>query len=492
MDTYHAAPWSSPSSTIDDRYRITHHQRTKQRGNGQQQQRSQDSRTWEEILDGKGPWAQAGEYRRPKAELEAAKAERRRYEDAARQRGWKPKNVLWGTHTGNVAKLGRRPATTPRAYRGERGTGQALCYAVRRTVSPVRRHSPVRYIAAPRIGRARLGIEPGAMKPSQRIWSSVRLLGLGYMAPALRMVSPVRQPSPVRAIPPRRTGLATGSIQPGQVGQARSTRPPVRLHGPVYPVPPPRTSPPVAASRTRLSLRLLPTVAPACPALPDPSSCPALPESPVCPELPESPVCPELPESPVCPELPESPVCPELPESPVCPELPESPVCPELPESPVCPELPESPVCPELPESPVCPELPESPVCPELPESPVCPELPESPVCPELPESPVCPELPESPVCPELPESPVCPELPESPVCPELPESPVCPELPESPVCPELPESPVCPELPESPVCPELPESPVCPELPESLFCYVFVLVWSVRELGGLSMFIFL
>ena len=36
-------------------------------------------------LNGEGPWAQAGEYRRPKAELEAAKAERRRYEEAAQQ-----------------------------------------------------------------------------------------------------------------------------------------------------------------------------------------------------------------------------------------------------------------------------------------------------------------------------------------------------------------------------------------------------------------------
>ena len=142
-----------------------------------------------------------------------------------------------------MAKSGRRPAPSPRAYCEERGTGQAACYAVRRTVSPVRRHSPVHYIAAPRIGRARVGIEPGAMKPAQRIWSPGRLLGPGYMAPALRMVSPVRQFSPVRAIPPRRTSLATGSIQPGKVGQAWCSRAPVRLHGPVHPVPPPRTSP---------------------------------------------------------------------------------------------------------------------------------------------------------------------------------------------------------------------------------------------------------
>ena len=48
--------------------------------------------TWEEILDGKGPWAQPGQYRRPKEELEAVKAERRWYEEAARRRGWKPES----------------------------------------------------------------------------------------------------------------------------------------------------------------------------------------------------------------------------------------------------------------------------------------------------------------------------------------------------------------------------------------------------------------
>ena len=79
MDSYHAALWSPH---YDVRDRITHQQRTKQRG--KRQQRSQDSWTWEEILDCGGPWAQPEEYRRPKAELEVAKAERRRYEEAAR------------------------------------------------------------------------------------------------------------------------------------------------------------------------------------------------------------------------------------------------------------------------------------------------------------------------------------------------------------------------------------------------------------------------
>ena len=52
-------------------------------------QSNQDSWTWEEILNGKGPWAQAGEYRRPKAELEAAKSERRWYEEAAPKMAWR-------------------------------------------------------------------------------------------------------------------------------------------------------------------------------------------------------------------------------------------------------------------------------------------------------------------------------------------------------------------------------------------------------------------
>jgi hypothetical protein len=87
-DTYHAAYWSDPSySSLDEeeiRYSNTYQPRTKQCGI--EQQRPLDSWTWEEILNGKEPWAQAGEYRRPKEELEAARAERRRYEEVARQR----------------------------------------------------------------------------------------------------------------------------------------------------------------------------------------------------------------------------------------------------------------------------------------------------------------------------------------------------------------------------------------------------------------------
>ena len=218
----HAAFWSDSPSPQESRYRITHHKRTKQRVNRQEpqerQQRQQQQEqqqlqwerlhylekwTWEEILDGKGPWEQPGDYCRPKAELEAAKAERRHYEELARQSGWKPESqpqkCIGGWLTGSIAMPGKRLAQTPCAYRGAIETGQAPCYAVVRTVSPVRVHSPVRYIPAPRISRTRLSVEPNAMKPALRIWSPVRLLEPAYMAPALRLVSPVRLHSPVRA-----------------------------------------------------------------------------------------------------------------------------------------------------------------------------------------------------------------------------------------------------------------------------------------------------
>ncbi|KAM9519349.1 uncharacterized protein ACWYII_045447 [Salvelinus alpinus] len=376
--------WFLPPLTAEllmqSKTRITQQSTTKQHDQRQQEQRK-EKWTWEEILDGKGPWAQPGEYRRPKAELEAAKAERRWYEEAARRRGWEPESqtqkFLGGGHTRSVAKPGRIPEPTPRAYRGvrERRTGQTPCYAVKRTVSPVRVLSPVRAIPPCRTGRARLGIEPDVMKPAQRIWSPVRLLGPAYMAPALRMVSPVRQHSPVRAIPPRRTGRATGTIQPGKVGQARCSRARVLLHGPVYPVPPPSTSPPVAAPRTRLSLRVLSPAAPTCPALSELSSSPAQPvpiprtrptvrlsraESAVCPTPSALPVCPAPSEPSVCPAPSEPSVCPALSE-PVCPALSE-PVCPAAPELPVCPAAPELPVCPAAPELPVCPAAPELPL----------------------------------------------------------------------------------------------------------------------------------
>ncbi|XP_052366128.1 uncharacterized protein LOC127925321 [Oncorhynchus keta] len=263
-----------------------------------------------------------------------------------------------GGHTGSVAKPGRRPAPTSCAYRRARETGQAPCYAVERTVSPVRVHSPVRYIPAPRIDRARVGVEPGAMKPALRIWSPVRLLGPAYMAPALRMVSPVCQHSPPGAFNQVRLGML-GAQELQCACTVRSIQ--CHLHAPAL-----RWQPPAPGCLSGFCLQGLPPVQ-RCQSLPPLQRCQSLPsvqrQSPICPELLESRVCPELLESRVCPELLESRVCPELLESRVCPELLESRVCPELLESRVCPELLESRVCPELLESRVCPELLESRVC---------------------------------------------------------------------------------------------------------------------------------
>jgi hypothetical protein len=69
INTYHAAPWSSPSST-NSRYRTTHYQRIKQRG-------KKEEWTWEDILDGKGSYTweeiQAGRDHLPWEQVEAAR-----------------------------------------------------------------------------------------------------------------------------------------------------------------------------------------------------------------------------------------------------------------------------------------------------------------------------------------------------------------------------------------------------------------------------------
>ena len=83
-----------------------------------------------------------------------------------------------GRHTGRLVESGFRPDLTPRAYRVELETGRALCYAVMRTMSLVRSHSPVRYIPAPRIGWARVVIQTGRMVPAQHSWLPVWLCAL--------------------------------------------------------------------------------------------------------------------------------------------------------------------------------------------------------------------------------------------------------------------------------------------------------------------------
>ncbi|XP_064814960.1 uncharacterized protein LOC135530588 [Oncorhynchus masou masou] len=214
----------------------SHHKRTRQRG--EKQQCFLEEWTWEEILEGKGPWA--GEHRRPKEELEASKAERRHYEELAQRTKHKrqPKNIFWRWwHTGRVAESGYRPEPTPRAYRKERGTGRAPHLAVKRTVSPVRSHSPVRYMPALCKCDARVGIQPGQIVAAQRAWSPVRRFGTGNPAPALPTVSPVRCDSPVRPMPALRPCQAKVGIQPRGEVQVESSRSPVLPHSPVRPLP---------------------------------------------------------------------------------------------------------------------------------------------------------------------------------------------------------------------------------------------------------------
>ena len=74
MYAYHTAPWSPH---YDDRDRTTHTTRTKQRE--KEEQRLGGDIRWSRTLD------TAGEYRRPKEELEAAKVERRYNEDKYRR-----------------------------------------------------------------------------------------------------------------------------------------------------------------------------------------------------------------------------------------------------------------------------------------------------------------------------------------------------------------------------------------------------------------------
>ena len=120
--------------------------------------------------------------------------------------------------------------------------------------------------------RAKVGIEPNG---------EVRVVSTR---------SPVLPHSPDRPVPALWSGQAKVGIQPGGVVRRLHIRAPVLPHSPVHPVPPPRTRPPlglpslvgpVAATRTRLSLRLLPPGSPACPALPESPSCPEPPEPPV-------------------------------------------------------------------------------------------------------------------------------------------------------------------------------------------------------------------
>ena len=103
MSNQHAALWSP---LYDSRYRTTHHQRTKQRD---------QEWTWEDILDGKGPGSQAGEYCRPREEIEAAKAERRYYEALYQPQGKcerQPPRGTRGDWQSQVGDLSQLPVLT--------------------------------------------------------------------------------------------------------------------------------------------------------------------------------------------------------------------------------------------------------------------------------------------------------------------------------------------------------------------------------------------
>ena len=100
-----AAFWSV--NPPHDRDRITHH-RTK-RHDQRQQEQYKDLWTWEEILDREVP----GEYNRPKAELEAAKAERRRYEELARRQEKEPTKDLGYTTWEEIDRWAINPGRVP-------------------------------------------------------------------------------------------------------------------------------------------------------------------------------------------------------------------------------------------------------------------------------------------------------------------------------------------------------------------------------------------
>ncbi|XP_064858638.1 proline-rich protein 36-like [Oncorhynchus nerka] len=316
---------------------------------------------------------------------------RMRLAKQARRRGRKPESqpqiFLGGRHRGSVAESGVRPEPTPPAYREEprrssepelvlevseaetvkelmgkleeRYMRELLCWCMRHGIRPTERVGDLMTPGSalhtrPEVRASRLVkmVPASCTRPPVHLASLARPVpsqhysalrsanhgecgaGLAPCYAVVRTVSPVRVLSPVRYIPASHICRARVKIQPGRLVPALLSRSPVRLHGPVHPVPPPHTSPPVAAPRTRLPVRVLgpvppmpaprirPTVRPACPALPEPSSSPAQPESPACPALSElPPLMPETPET----LIPEAPVLlsPALPEpSPALPELP--------------------------------------------------------------------------------------------------------------------------------------------------------------------------
>ena len=125
----HAAVWSDSPPPHENRDRITHRKRTKQRVDRQEQPKEElrikDFWTWGEILDRRGPWAKPGECSRPKVEqveaarrAEAAGERSQRYEGTrlARKPGSQPQKCLGGGSQGvwlrQVGDLRKLPVLT--------------------------------------------------------------------------------------------------------------------------------------------------------------------------------------------------------------------------------------------------------------------------------------------------------------------------------------------------------------------------------------------
>ena len=121
----HAAFWSASPSTEESRNRITHHKRTKRRGDRQRkQEQRKEELTWDDVLDGKGcyTWEEilAGKDRLPWEQVEAARraeaaGERsRRYEGTwlARKPERQPQKCIvggtqevWRSQVGDLRQL---------------------------------------------------------------------------------------------------------------------------------------------------------------------------------------------------------------------------------------------------------------------------------------------------------------------------------------------------------------------------------------------------
>ncbi|KAM9568800.1 uncharacterized protein ACWYII_027769 [Salvelinus alpinus] len=145
-----------------------------------------------------------------------------------------PPNFFGGKgHTGSVAESGSRPEPTPRAYRGEYGTGQNPCYGVMLTVLRWSIHRPVCSVPASRICRVEAGIQPERVVPALLSRPPVHLHGPVYPVPRPRTRPPACLPSLVSPVPAPRARPPVCLSTPVMI---HGTKPPVVIHGPEPPV----------------------------------------------------------------------------------------------------------------------------------------------------------------------------------------------------------------------------------------------------------------